>query len=150
LNPAKRLVCLLANAAITIILLVGVLLPSSIQAQTTSGASLTGHITDPSGGAVKDADAVVRNDATGAVTKATTDDQGRFSISDLPSGLYTLEISAAGFATLSRTGLRLAAGESQELAIPLTVQSLSQEVTVEAVASLPAAQLAPSQASLDS
>src|SRR5262249_47389253 len=74
---------------------------------------------------------------------------GRAFLGDrLSAGTYTVEVSASGFATSTRTGVHVAAGTADALSITLRVANVGQTVTVEAVVSV-AAQNAPSQSSLD-
>ena len=112
------------------------------------GAVIAGTVHDPSGKVVANAAVVVRHVSTDAVTAATTGADGRFVVAGLPAGVYTVEVTAAGFATTRRSGLRLAAGGLAELSFALTVAPLSEQVTVTSTAPT-AAKSAPSQAPLD-
>ena len=111
-------------------------------------ASLAGTVFDQAGKAVPNAAVAVKNEATGAVRSLTTDQDGRFSIAGLSAGSYSVEASAAGFATSHRAAQQLAENGAEDITIPLSVGNVSQTVTVEAVASV-AAQLAPSGNTLD-
>jgi hypothetical protein len=89
----------------------------------------------------------VRGGATDFVRATTSGGDGRFSVNALPSGLYTIEVSAPGFASEHRWSLRLASGKSEDLSIALSVGQVTEDVTVSAT--LPgAAKSAPSQNSL--
>lgn len=112
------------------------------------GASLAGTVFDQAGKAVPNATVAVKNEATGAVRTLTTDSDGRFSVADLSAGSYSIEASAAGFATSHRAAEQLAENAAEDITIPLSVGNVSQTITVQAVASL-AAQLAPSGNTLD-
>ncbi len=131
--------------SVSVFLLIGG--PARLSAQQAD-ATLTGTIVDQSGKAIQNASVVVKNDATGVVRSVTTGEDGRFSVSGIPPGSYTIEASAAGFAKNTRSAEQLAAGASQDLTIPMSVESLNQTVTVEASVSV-AAQLAPSGNTLD-
>jgi iron complex outermembrane recepter protein len=112
-----------------------------------AASSLRGSVLDPDGRAVVDAALIIRNDATGAVKTAVTDERGQFSMNDLIAGSYTVEVAVPGFDIVRRTNVVVADGATQELAIKLTVANISETVTVSAA--LPAAAAAaPSQGSL--
>jgi iron complex outermembrane receptor protein len=111
-------------------------------------ASLAGTVFDQAGKAVPNATVAVKNESTGAVRNLTTDSEGHFSATGLPAGSYSIEASAAGFATSHRAAQQIAESGVQDITIPLSVGSVSETVTVEAVASI-AAELAPSGNTLD-
>jgi hypothetical protein len=83
--------------------------PATSRAQDSAGASITGTVTDRGGRAVQNAAIVVENESTKLVQRAVTDDQGHFSVSNLPAGSYDLNIQASGFATATQTSLQLSA-----------------------------------------
>ncbi len=118
---------------------------TALQAQQDAGGvPVAGTVVDQSGKAIAGASVVVKKEAADFVRSLTTDGEGHFSTT-VSAGSYTIEVSAPGFSTARRTGVQPTAGE---LSIPLSVASLSQTVSVEAVVSL-AAQLAPSGNTLD-
>src|ERR1700687_85072 len=120
---------------------------AALQAQQDAGGvTVAGTVVDQSGKAIAGASVVVKKEATDFVRSLTTDGEGHFSVS-VPTGSYTLEVSAPGFGTARRTGVQ-AAATAAELSIALSVATLAQTVSVEAVVSL-AAQLAPSGNTLD-
>ena len=73
---------------------------------------------------------------------------GHFTVSNLPAGVYSVDVVASGFAADSRTGLKLASGTTFTLPISMHVASVSQSITVEAAVTL-AVEAAPSQSSLE-
>lgn len=107
-------------------------------------ATLSGTILDTGGKAIPNATVLVRNESAAVVQSLNTDSQGHFSATNLPAGKYTLDISAAGFASTSRKGLQLDASQSLNLSITLKIEGSSEQVVVEAYNSGSiAAQLAP-------
>ena len=78
-------------------------------------AVLRGRVRDPSGFAVRGASVTVVGDQASG-RSAVTDDAGRFAISDLAPGSYTVEISQAKFPAVRRKGHT---GDSVELELPL-------------------------------
>src|SRR5580658_9321503 len=86
-------------------------LSSSLFGQTAT-ASISGRVTDASGAAVPNATLTIKNTATSATQTASTDEQGRYALLDLPIGSYDLTISKTGFQNLARTGLILTVGST--------------------------------------
>ncbi len=113
--------------------ILGVLLIAPAQAQV-AGATLTGTITDPAGRVIPQAQVVIKNDATGVVTKITTNSNGSYTAGNLLPGDYSVSISAPGFNTEERTGIKLSVGGQQvfDLALQVGASKISVEVTTEA------------------
>ena len=86
-------------------LLCGILAAATLAAQT---ASLTGRVTDSSGGALPGARVSVTSAASGAETGTETNEQGLYSLAALPPGAYNVTVTKTGFETLRRTALELA------------------------------------------
>ena len=93
---------------------------------------LRGQVTDASGGSVADA-AVLVTTPTGETLARTTDMSGAFELTDLAPGNYHLAITVAGFAP-NEQGVRIVAGQVQQLTVSLDVATQQQEVTVSEVA----------------
>jgi Carboxypeptidase regulatory-like domain/TonB dependent receptor len=103
-------------------------------AQLTT-ATVTGTITDVSGAAIPGAAVKLENVNTGTSLAATTDQAGRFSFDFVPVGSYRLTASQGGFATATRPGVDLVAGQVLDLPIQLSLQQQTQTVEVQANAS---------------
>jgi iron complex outermembrane receptor protein len=119
-----------------------------LQAQTGDSATVNGTVVDVSGKAIPTAAVSARNEATGAARQVTSGSDGKFSVTGLPVGTYSIEVSAPSFASSRRTGVKLAAGGNDDVSIALNIGELSQTVTVEGTVSV-AAEMAPSQSTLD-
>ena len=78
-----------------------------------SGATLSGTITDSSGGVVPDSRVVITNVATGVTTNVTTNSDGFYTAANLLPGEYNVIISAKGYTTQERTGISLTVGAQQ-------------------------------------
>jgi hypothetical protein len=100
-----------------------------VHAQVT-GATLSGTVSDPSGGVVAGAQVIIRNNATADTREVTTDSAGLFNAPNLNPGTYEVKISAAGFATSVQSGLTLAVGQQQQLNIALKVGDTTTTVQV--------------------
>src|SRR5687767_5631574 len=96
----RAMACSLAAVLLTVALAV----PAA--AQTLYG-SLTGNVTDASGGAVPNAKVEALNVGTGILKSAQTDDRGSYLFNDLQPGTYRVSISAKAFATRVVEGVNI-------------------------------------------
>lgn len=65
--------------------------------QSTNTGAIGGSVTDPNGAVVTGATVTVTNTGTNKVDTAVTDGEGRFRISNLQPGTYSLVINSTGF-----------------------------------------------------
>src|SRR5271166_1630294 len=98
-------------------------------AQVT-GATLSGTVTDPSGGVVTGAQVSAKDTATGITRDVTTDSAGLYSIPNLVPSVYEVRISAAGFSTAVQSNLQLAVGQQQQLNFAMKVGATNTTVQV--------------------
>jgi iron complex outermembrane receptor protein len=128
-------------ASVSLLLLLA--FAGAVQAQTP-GAKLDGTVLDAHGGAVASATVTITNVATGAVKTTRTDASGYYSIDGLTPGACTVEVEATGFAKSQKTAIALTEAQTQHVPLTLNIQSMVQEVTVNAGIESVAAQTAPS------
>ena len=85
-SAAKHLAafCLLAAAAV----------PGWSQSDLST---ITGTVKDPSGSSVPNAKVAVKNEGTGIVRNTATNQAGAYTATNIPSGLYSITVEAAGF-----------------------------------------------------
>jgi hypothetical protein len=108
------------------------LLVSTSMAQVING-SISGDVKDASGAYIPKATVTIKAPAIGVTRTTTTNSQGTFSVTNLPTGNYTVSVSAAGFKQFDKTqiilgpGDRLSAGE-----FVLQVGAADSTITVEA------------------
>ncbi len=76
------------------ILVLGAALTASLFAQT---ATISGTVADPTGAVIPKAVVSVTNTQTGAKRSDTSDAQGRYTIPQLPPGIYSLTAQVVGF-----------------------------------------------------
>ena len=99
-------------------------------AQSNTG-SITGVITDSTGAVVPNATVTVTNQGTNEKRTVQADDEGRYEVPSLSTGVYTIEAAGTGFQTTSVKDLRLAVGEKARADVALGVSGV--EATVEVV-----------------
>ena len=98
-------------------------------AQTTHNGSVSGLVTASDKTPVVHA-FVTLSGADGFSRGSTTGDDGRFSLSDLPSSSYTVQVSAAGFSASSQAAVPVAVGRDSQLTFALSVAGSTQTVSV--------------------
>jgi hypothetical protein len=111
------------------------LLGTGLVAQIQNGI-FTGTVLDPQGAAVANATVTITNPDTGLSVKATTNDSGQYVTQPLPVGVYKFSVSAAGFKTGVKEGVKLDVGTTQRLDFKLVVGKVEETVEVTAEASL--------------
>jgi hypothetical protein len=114
----------------TLVLAVLATLAWPVAAQVGSTSKIEGVVKDPSGATVPGATVVALHKDTGTQRKAQTDDQGRYSLLNLPTGQYTLTFEAPGFRKLERSGVWLEVAVVRELNVELSVGDLASVVSV--------------------
>ena len=119
-------------------LLVSVLCVPALFAQADR-ATITGMVRDPSGVALTGVDVRATNTATGVVFPGHTNEAGIYTISGLPVGSYTIQISQTGFKEYKRTDIQLSVAQVLQVNADLTVGSIAESVTVTALLSAAAA-----------
>src|ERR1051326_8660710 len=91
---------------------------------------LGGVIADPSGAAVPNATVTVTNLDTGFSTSAMTDSEGRWIVSNLPSGRVKINANASGFKVLTRDAI-YNANRPAHVSLGLSVGTVSEMVEVQ-------------------
>jgi Carboxypeptidase regulatory-like domain/TonB dependent receptor len=94
------------------------------------GGSVSGTVTDASGGLVPKAQVTAKNTDTGISQVTETDDQGFYSFPSLPIGHYDLEVLIAGFRPYLRTGIVINANSAIKIDAVLQLGEKSDVVTV--------------------
>ncbi|MGH9905182.1 MAG: carboxypeptidase-like regulatory domain-containing protein, partial [Pyrinomonadaceae bacterium] len=111
------------------ILLIAVILSFSTISfgQTTE---VTGVVGDSRQAVVSGATINLINEDTGIKRTTTTNDLGYYRISFIAPGNYKLTVQAAGFQTVSRTGIKLEVAQVARLDFTLEIGGVEAEVTV--------------------
>jgi hypothetical protein len=97
-------------------------------AQSSSG-EIRGQVTDENGGAIIGASLTLKS-SQGTEKTAVTDQQGRYLFKSLAVGLYTLRVTAKGFAGYENSELSFSIGQKLIQDIQLTVGQVVEAVTV--------------------
>ncbi|MCW5977663.1 MAG: TonB-dependent receptor [Bryobacteraceae bacterium] len=94
--------------------------------------SVVGTVEDASGAVVPGATVTIVNPQTSQERHATTDDGGRYAVLNLLPGTYDLQVTAPGFRTLSRTGIRISVNTVVREDVKLEVGAVTEQITVTA------------------
>ncbi|MBI4876561.1 MAG: TonB-dependent receptor, partial [Acidobacteria bacterium] len=111
------------------VLVAAALLPQACFGQAFT-ASLTGLVTDPTGGVVTGATMKLKNTATAEERQAKTGDEGRYTFSQLLPGVYELTGEAQGFRTFVQRNINLQASRSAALNVTFQLGDLTQRVEI--------------------
>ncbi|HEY7387574.1 MAG TPA: TonB-dependent receptor [Bryobacteraceae bacterium] len=99
-------------------------------------AQINGAVKDSTGLPVTGATVQVTQTATGLVRTATSGADGSYVFSNLPIGPYLLEITKSGFSKFVQSGILLQVDSSPTIDAVLKVGAVTEQVVVEADASL--------------
>src|SRR5882762_2493882 len=109
------------------------LLPLISTAQTTNGL-ITGVISDSTGAILPDAQISVTNVGTGLTRTTTSNASGDYILPQLPPGVYKLNVSKDGFASVSHDNIQLQVNQSITLGFQLGAGATSQTIDVSGTA----------------
>jgi len=96
----------------------------------SDGGTLLGTITDPNGAAVPKAKITATETATAVRQTVATDGQGFYSFQSLPVGRYDVQVDAAGFKPVRRTGVVINVDSKIVVDASLVIGERSDAVTV--------------------
>ena len=127
----RRILASVFAAKVATLVFVFLLLPLPLCAQQI-GASITGHVFDPSGAAVSGADIKVISTTTGSVYTAGSDSAGIYQLPFVPIGTYTLSVEQSGFKKYVQEGIALVAEQKAVIDVTLQLGAVTQSVSVVA------------------
>jgi carboxypeptidase family protein len=101
-----------------------------VGAQSTGG-TLRGQVTDPSGASVAGATLLLTT-PSGASMDTTTNKDGVYEFKDLAPGKYQIKAVSQGFALFTKTDVMITAGQVTRVNIPLEIEAQQEKVQVNA------------------
>ena len=126
-------------SALAVVAVLCATVPYPLQAQQGGAGTLTGTVLDQVGKPMPNATVEIKNESTAASRSVMTDNEGKFSATDLPAGSYSVVVSANGFGITTRSGGTISAGATLDIPITLTVETVSTAITVNETISMAAA-----------
>lgn len=118
--PVFALVCFLALAAAGV-----------ADAQTFRGTIL-GTVTDINGGVIPNMTVEVKNVGTGLERKVVTDDEGNYSVTELPIGTYEVTAGGGGLETHRFTNVVVEVAQERRVDFSLRARTLDETITINA------------------
>ncbi|MFN7920968.1 MAG: carboxypeptidase regulatory-like domain-containing protein [Bryobacteraceae bacterium] len=119
--------------ALALAVLIGAQTPA--WAQVLYG-SLVGLVEDPSGSVVPNATVTATNKGTGLTLEGKTDEGGRYNIGNVLPGDYDVKVTASGFRSITRTDVKVTLNTVTRADVRLEVGQLTEQVTVQAEATV--------------
>jgi hypothetical protein len=120
---------------LSIVTAIPVILPAMVEAQT-SEATISGVVSDGTGGALPGVTVTAIHGETGQRHSAVTNAEGFYALRALPIGAYVIEAELSGFQRHRREGLTVTTGATVPLDIQLPLGERTETVTVQAEAPL--------------
>lgn len=99
--------------------------------QTVDSQQITGVITDPTGAAVPQAEVTVTNEATGVSRVVRSNDDGNYTVLNLPVGVYTVSTVMQGFKKSILTGVSVDVGGKPAVPVQLSVGQVTEAIEVQ-------------------
>ncbi|MBS1820748.1 MAG: carboxypeptidase regulatory-like domain-containing protein [Acidobacteria bacterium] len=103
-----------------------------ILAQAVNSQRITGTVTDATGAAVPQANIVVTNEATGINWSVKSNNDGNYTVLNLPVGVYTVTTTMDGFKKFVLAGVHVDVGGKPEVPVQLSVGQATESVEVQA------------------
>jgi hypothetical protein len=107
----------------------------SSAAQSPTG-TISGMVTDPSGGTIADAEVLVVNDATRVQFTGKTNNEGIYVVPSVPPGSYRIQVSKVGFKTIIKPDITVNVQDALAINFALPLGSVSEVVTIQGGAPL--------------
>jgi carboxypeptidase family protein/TonB-dependent receptor-like protein len=99
-------------------------------------AAVRGVVTDQTGAVISDAKVIITEAERNVVHAATTDSQGRYYVSALPPGQYTMTVEAKGFKKYAQSAFPLLVQQQATIDVQMQLGEVSSIVEVQGSAPL--------------
>ncbi|MBI3950648.1 MAG: TonB-dependent receptor, partial [Acidobacteria bacterium] len=135
-----------ASVVLTLLVVISISVLSglTISAQTIYG-SISGTVFDPRGAVVVGAQVTIKNLETGLTREATTNEQGLYRVTTLPSGRYSVQVAGTGFRTLIRQPVTVSV--AVDSAVDVVMEPTAGQEVMTVTAEAPIVELTKSQLS---
>lgn len=120
MNSHSRILCLILHL---------VVFTRALWGQASTQSVLKGVVSDPSGAAIPGATVTVSAQG-GFVKLVNSDADGKFTLSGIPGGRYTIRVSSVGFSLFEQANFEIAPGKQITINAKLNIEAARQEITV--------------------
>jgi len=103
---------------------------TALHAQTYTEGSIAGTVFDPSGAVIPNATITIHNDGTNAESRLVSDGSGYFKAPQLPAAVYTVTVTAPGFAQFKEVNVIVQVGVTTEVLPHLSASGTTATVEV--------------------
>jgi hypothetical protein len=112
------------------LLLLSIGLLVGVHAQSSTTGNITGTVRDPQGAAVPKAEVTITDEKTGQSRTVRATEDGFYTATSLPAGIYTVSTAPSGFKKTVTTGVELHVSENKTVNLDLQVGQVTETVTV--------------------
>jgi hypothetical protein len=123
-------------ASITCCIFVFIAMSSAARLSAQTAGAVSGHVADPTGAVIPDANVTLTNVGTGAVRSTVTTGSGDYLFPDVPPGIYNIEATHQGFKAAESKNVQLQVQQSLRQDFAMAVGQVTQTVTVAATGAL--------------
>lgn len=99
--------------------------------QSSTTGNLQGIVLDSTGSPMAGASVTLRSLSSGATRSLQSQDDGRFSISSLPIGSYSLRVGQPSFNPVTVEPLNISVGQTVTQRIVMNIAALTQKLDVQ-------------------
>ena len=109
-----------------------ILLLASIGSAQTFRGTILGTVTDPNGAVIPGAKITVRNTSTGLERSTSTDENGNYSVPELPIGPYEVRVEHTGFVPSRVENVSVEVASERRIDVKLSVAGGETTVIIAA------------------
>jgi hypothetical protein len=113
-----------------------IVLFSAVGAYAQTAGQISGHIADSTGAAIPGASISLANVATSALRSTVSTDAGDYSFTEVPPGVYKIEVQHQGFKTATSNNVELQVQQALRQDFTMAVGQVTQSVTIAATGAL--------------